>query len=355
MADEDSLQTATYRILDASANRAGEGLRTLEEVARFRLNDAELTARLKSMRHDLTAALGRLPRASLLAARDTEGDVGTEIQAAAEYQRAGTLGVVAAAAARIQQSLRVLEENAKTIDLVAAAEIEQIRYRSYPLAAQLELSLDRNDRLVRLAQSKLYALVDAGPSEQAFAETVSQLLKGGVDVIQLRDRRVDDRTLLARAKVAAAIARDADKLFIVNDRVDLAVAAEADGVHVGQQELPVVDARRILGPQRLIGLSTHSIEQAREAVAVGADYIGCGPVFAGHTKDFDRYVGTDLLSQVAAEIRLPAFAIGGIDASNVDQVIDAGFRRIAVTGALRDADDPLAAARDLSERLGDGR
>lgn len=351
MTDEDPPQTATYRILDASANRAGEGLRTMEELARFLLNDAELTSRLKSLRHDLMSAMSRYCRASLLAARDTEGDVGTDIRESSEYQRAGAAGVVAAAAARTQQSLRVLEEYGKTIDATAAAEIEKIRYRSYPLAAQLELNLDRNDRFVRLSRSRLYALVDAGPNEQAFADVVTRYLEGSVDVIQLRDREVDDRTLLARARVAAEIANNCGKLFIMNDRADLAIAAGADGVHVGQDELPAAEARRILGPQRLIGVSTHSIAQARAAVADGADYIGCGPIFAGQTKSFDHYVGTPLLAEVAAEIDLPAFAIGGIDASNLDQVIEAGCRRIAVTGALRDASDPVAAARELSERL----
>ena len=115
--------------------------------------------------------------------------------------------------------------------------------------------------------------------------------------------------------------------------------------------MPVVDARQIVGPTRLIGLSTHSIEQAREAVVVGADYIGCGPVFPGRTKSFDSYVGTDFLREVAAEVALPAFAIGGIDVTNVDQVIKTGVNRIAVTGAVRDAADPKAVVIAMKEKL----
>jgi thiamine-phosphate pyrophosphorylase len=351
MPNEDSVQTATYRILDASANRAGEGLRTMEEFARFVLDDAEMTGRLKSLRHDLMAAISQLSRNSLLAARDTDGDVGTEIRESSEYQRASLMGVVAAAAARTQQSLRVLEEYGKTIEAAVAADIEQIRYRCYSLSAKLELRLDRDDRRLRLSESRLYALVDAGPSEQEFTASVTQLMEGGVDVLQLRDSGADDRTLLNRARRGTTIAREFGKLFIMNDRADLAVAAETDGVHVGQEELPVAETRRIVGPQRLIGVSTHSIEQARDAVAAGADYIGCGPVFPGRTKAFDNYVGTSLLKEVSDEIELPAFAIGGIDAANLDEVIDAGCRRIAVTGALRDVSEPVAAARALQERL----
>ena len=112
------------------------------------------------------------------------------------------------------------------------------------------------------------------------------------------------------------------------------MAADADGVHVGQEELPVPQTRQIVGPERIVGVSTHSIQQARQAVADGADYIGCGPTFPGRTKNFESYPGTKFLTQIAAEIQIPAFAIGGIDMTNVGQVIETGVRRIAVTGAM---------------------
>ena len=180
---------------------------------------------------------------------------------------------------------------------------------------------------------------------------VDRVSKSEVDIQQLRDQQADDRTLLGRARLGATIAKSHGKLFIMNDRADLAVAGDTDGVHVGQEELPASEARRIVGPTRLIGVSTHCIEQARQAVAEGADYIGCGPVFPGRTKSFDAYVGVDLLRDVAREIEIPAFAIGGIDRSNVEEVVQAGCRRIAVTGALRDVDDASAAAAELAERL----
>lgn len=347
---------STYRILDASANRAGEGLRTIEEFARFALDDADLSGQVKSLRHNLATVVNRLPRRSLLMARDTSGDVGAAICEPGEYVRTDLAEVVAAAATRTQQSLRVLEEYGKTIDVSFAAEIEQIRYRCYTLSAALELRLRPIDSRIshrrdRLRQSSLYVLIDAGSDEATFGQTVTCLLDAGVDVLQLRDRTVDDRTLLSRARQGAEIARQADKLFIVNDRADLAAAADADGVHVGQEELPIAEARQIVGPHQLVGVSTHSIGQAREASADGADYIGCGPVFAGRTKTFESYVGTAFLAEVAAEINLPAFAIGGIDGSNVNQVVDAGIQRIAVTGAVRDAEDPAVAVRQLKTFL----
>lgn len=342
---------ATYRILDASSNRASEGLRTLEEFARFLLDDAEATADLKAARHELAAALTRFPRTLLLSSRDTDSDVGTEISQPSEWVRQNVGEVVAAAASRTAQSLRVLEEYGKTIDAEVAARIEQLRYRCYTIFANLELKLSRNVRRQRLAESHLYALVDAGEDANQFADLVRLLFTSGVDIIQLRDHNHDDRTLIERAKLAMAIRHEVGGLFIVNDRADLALAADADGVHVGQEELPVDVARQILGPERLIGLSTHDIHQARQAQLAGADYIGCGPVFPGQTKSFDDYVGPDFLRQVASDIELPSFAIGGIDGSNVDQVIDAGFHRIAVTGVLRDTDDPASTARALKNQL----
>jgi thiamine-phosphate pyrophosphorylase len=137
----------------------------------------------------------------------------------------------------------------------------------------------------------------------------------------------------------------------MNDRADLAVVTEADGVHVGQNELSVKEARRIVGPHRLVGVSTHTIEQARQAVLDGADYIGVGPVFSSATKSFTSLAGLELVRQVAAEIALPWFAIGGINAENVGSVLDAGATRIAVSHAILSADDPEAAAKALHGRV----
>ena len=340
-----------YRILDASTNRASEGLRTMEEFARFGLNDVGLAGELKSLRHQLTASLAAISRESMLMARDTEADVGTSIREVAEYDRPKLVDVIRAASARVQQSLRVLEEYSKLIDRDASQQIERLRYRAYTLSAQLELCSTRLDALVKLDQSRLYVLIDADANETDFIETVIRLAQSDVDILQLRDRSVDDRTLLQRARLGTKLARDHGKLFIMNDRADLAVAADTDGVHVGQDELPAADARKIVGANRLVGVSTHSIGEARAAEAAGADYIGCGPVFPGRTKKFDAYVGTLMLEQVAAEIAIPAFAIGGIDASNVDRVIGAGIRRVAVTGAIRDAEDPASAAAALRSAL----
>jgi len=340
-----------YRILDAAANRAGEGLRTLEEYARFGLDDANQSEAWKTLRHDLAASLARLPRQLLLSARDTPSDVGTEIGDSREYCRADVAAVIAAAATRTTQSLRTLEEYGKTLDAHIAVQIEALRYRCYTLAADLELQAPANWRRERLRQSHLYALLDCGETDDAFAKKIADLAVAGVDLFQLRDTVTDDRAKLQRARIGCKTAHQHDALFIVNDRADIAAAADADGVHVGQSELPAQAVRQIVGSGRLVGISTHSIEQARQAVADGADYVGYGPVFAGHTKTFEKYVGTAQLAQIANEIPIPLFAIGGIVEKNLRQVLAGGSNRVAVAGALRDADDPVAATKRLKSML----
>lgn len=331
-----SVPTAVLRILDANQNRSREALRVIEEYLRFALDDAHLAELAKRLRHRLQEALAPLSRSEMLSARDTAGDVGTQITTASESQRSDAQDVVAAAFSRLQESLRSLEEYGKTVDGSMAAAIEGLRYDSYTL----EKAIGTTSRACeRLAECRLYVLIDASAHEAAFAARVERLVTAGVDCLQLRDKHLNDRTLLARAKLLRKLTAGSGTLFIMNDRPDLALLSHADGVHVGQEELPVAEVRRIVGVDMLIGLSTHSIEQAREAVLAGADYIGVGPVFPSGTKAFEQFPGLDFVREVAQEIRLPAFAIGGIDSQNVGQVVAAGLRRVAVGGAANGAAD----------------
>ncbi len=343
-----SEQIAALRILDAAANRAGEGLRVIEDYLRFHLDDRHLTRLCKAIRHELAATLRIYGDRERHAARETQADVGTSVSLPAEQTRSNLAAVLSASFKRVEQSLRSLEEFSKTMSPETAATIEQLRYRVYTLE---KVTGTTHHGIERLAGAQLYVLIDGGPSIDSFRGTVQSLIGAGVSVLQLRDKNLADRQLLERARLLRDISTGTETLFIMNDRPDVALLAGADGVHVGQDELTVKDARRILGPRGLVGLSTHSLEQARAAVLDGADYIGVGPTFPSHTKQFAEFTGPELLRAVAAEIRLPAFAIGGITAANVDQVLDAGFSRIAVSGAVTAAQDPATAARQLQARL----
>jgi thiamine-phosphate pyrophosphorylase len=329
-------------------------LRVVEDYARLILDDRHLTAVCKQLRHELAAALVAIPFDDRLAARETQCDVGTALDTSSERSREDAGSVLRANFARLEQSLRSLEEFGKLFDEGCAAAIKQLRYRAYTLQRAAEIT---GRAAERLASARLYALIDARPSREDFQRLARSLIGAGVAVIQLRDKQLDDRELLARGRLLGDLTNEgrptARTLWIMNDRPDLAALARADGVHLGQEDVSVKDARRIVGPDCLVGVSTHSIEQARQAVLDGADYIGVGPTFPSGTKQFDRLPGPELLRAVAAEIRLPAFAIGGIGVQNLAEVLAAGFTRIAVSRALLSSADPAAAVREIRKRMKD--
>lgn len=339
---------AVYRILDANLNRCTEGLRVTEEHLRFVCEDAHLSSICKELRHDLASCMQAIPASALHAARDVSGDVGTHITTDSEERRGDIKSVVTANLKRVAQSLRSLEEYTKLLAPQLAAELEALRYRSYTLERSISLLYASQQRL---DSAYLYVLIDGRESLDAFEQTATLLLHNDVDVLQLRDKRLSDRELLERAQTLRRLTRDAARLFVMNDRIDLALASGADGVHLGQDDLSVGMARRILGPDVLIGVSTHAIEQAREAVLDGANYIGCGPTFPSQTKSFEAFPGLDYLRQVAAEIALPAFAIGGIDCDNITDVCETGFSRVAASNTILSSPDPGKTATTLALHL----
>lgn len=350
-------QTRTLRILDAAANRAREGLRVVEDYVRFTLDDAFLSRQLKELRHSLSTALRSLDEVSLISARDTQADVGTSIQTATEMQRASLLDVARANLKRIEEATRTLEEFSKVATAFdpSSAELQQlparlgqVRYQLYTLEKAI---LTVHHSRQRLDGASLYLLLTQSLCRLDWETVLRQAMDGGVRVVQVREKHLSDRELLAHARRVRSITAESGTLFILNDRPDIAVLAEADGVHVGQDELSVADARRIVGPERLVGVSTHTIEQARQAVLDGANYLGVGPTFRSGTKSFDEFAGLDFVRQVAAEIALPSFPIGGIDLTNVAEVVAAGARRVAVSGAICRAERPVAVAAELVERL----
>ena len=200
-----------------------------------------------------------------------------------------------------------------------------------------------------LQRARLYLVIEAQPGGRDPEELLRSALQGGVDVVQLRDKAADARAIVRAGRVFRRLCDAYDALFVVNDRPDLAIACAADGVHLGQDDGEVAAARRLVGDDLLIGVSTHSPEQVDEAR--DADYIAVGPVFATPTKPEYEPVGTELVEYAAAHARAPFFAIGGIDPGNVGTVVDAGAERVAVGRAIRHAADPREAARALRARV----
>ncbi|HEY7120404.1 MAG TPA: thiamine phosphate synthase [Tepidisphaeraceae bacterium] len=336
------------RILDANFNRAREALRVVEDYARFVLDDPGLCGSLKQLRHDLAAATEPWVEWAILL-RDTAGDVGTELTTQREAVREDTAAVVTAAGKRLGEALRTIEEYLKTERGDAAAAVESIRYRFYEIELEVARTLRRP--VARFARVRLYVLITEAVCRRPWLEVAEAAIQGGADCLQLREKELEAGELLRRAKALVELCRKSDVLCIVNDRPDLAVLAGADGVHLGQEDLPCVEARKLLGPEKIIGISTHNLEQARRARRDGADYIGVGPVFRSSTKTRDFLPGLEFAREAARAVDLPAVAIAGITEANVDEVLGTGVQAIAVTAAVGGCEDPKGAAARLKEKI----
>jgi thiamine-phosphate pyrophosphorylase len=208
-------------------------------------------------------------------------------------------------------------------------------------------------RRERLRTARLYFVCDAHPRGADPEPLLRAALSGGVDIVQLREKTLPRREIELAALTFRRLCDTYSALFIVNDDPELARACNADGVHVGQDDTPAADARELLGPEAVIGLSTHSEEQIAASAEVPIDYISVGPVWETPTKEGRPGVGLELVSHAAESAAHPYFAIGGIDPTNAGQVVEAGARRLGVVRAIRDAEAPTAAAESLRVALGE--
>jgi thiamine-phosphate pyrophosphorylase len=351
------------RIIDANANRAREALRVMEDLARFALDDPKLSSDLKSLRHDLRAAIDSLSdhgldRGTRLASRDTDHDVGTTISTPAEARRDSLRDVALAAASRLTEALRSIEEASKTLSATGPAGLsgvsgafESLRYRAYTAEQQLALALTTG----RCPQWRLCVLLTADLcKDRPWLLIAEAAIAGGADCLQLREKTLDARELLSRARALVALAKPRNVSIIINDRPDIALLAGADGVHLGQTDLPVAEARRLAGDRLLIGVSTTNLDQARAAARAGADYCGLGPMFPTTTKHKPFIAGPEYLRSYLADLmlaRIPHLAIGGITPDNISTLTAAGCRGIAVSSAVCAAPDPESACRALISRL----
>ncbi|HEY1685093.1 MAG TPA: thiamine phosphate synthase [Tepidisphaeraceae bacterium] len=337
------MNSDTLRILDANANRAREALRVLEDYARFSLNDAALSAELKTLRHELTTALKPLLPEAILH-RDTPNDVGCENKTATEFSRPDLASVIIAAGKRLGEALRSLEEFSKALDPSIAAQIEKLRYRFY----DLELGISRTLHPAKF-HARLCVLITESVCKLPWLEAAEQAILGGADCLQLREKALEGGELLCRAKAFVQLCKKHNVISIINDRPDIAILADADGVHVGQTDLPATEVRKLIGPNKFVGVSTHNLDQAREAVRDGANYIGVGPIYKSPTKPRDFIPGLSFAAQVTKEIPIPTLAIAGITPQNASEVLATGITGLAVTAAVLASENPRSAAAELRQ------
>ncbi len=331
------------RLLDANINRSAEGLRVLEDIARFSLDNQKISAAIRSLRHRVRDLFkGR--EHSLLSARDSVADVGqiTSQQATGSDERDGLRDTVLSNFKRVQEASRSIEEILKTKGEYSAGKIvEELRFSVYELETELMSFFSRQ------LPSGIYGILGEKFSlGRSNVEVARQMVEAGVSVLQYREKLKykSSRAIYEECLAIREITREAGIPFIVNDYADIALMVEADGIHQGQDDIPIKALRKI-APDIILGCSTHSPEQAQQAIADGADYIGVGPIFTTQTKeDVCDAVGLEYLEYVAKHHDIPFVAIGGIKRNNLPQVLQRGAKTVCLV-------TEIIGARDINKRI----
>lgn len=330
-----------YRILDANINRASEGLRVLEDMARFYYNNRAFSKRLKELRHSIRKNVSKL-LPDLLDSRDSANDVGVKTSMELDIDRKASVTELAAANfKRVQEALRTVEESLKVLEEYELSKLyESYRFCIYSIEREYFETMIRRDNLKKNFTG-LYCITSEENSKgRSNIEVVEKMIKAGVGVIQYREK---DKSLLEKYTECEKIREltlASGVALIIDDNVDIAMMVKADGVHIGQDDLPIERVRKLVGEEMIIGLSTHSPKQAEDAVRRGADYIGVGPLFRTNTKkDVCEPVGLKYLDYVVENIKIPYVAIGGIKEHNMDEVLSHGASCIAMVTEIVGADD----------------
>ncbi len=344
------MDRAVYRIIDANFNRAREGLRMAEEFCRFALDNQQLCSRCKEIRHKLSTAAAKFGMQQLAAARDTENDVGCGLTTNHQLHRQNLEDCAAAGLARTVEAIRVISEAISIDDAKLAGEIEKMRYECYSLEKDIALF---GFTAVRFKNTRLYCIltVQEGLDVLKLAE---QCAAGGADCLQLRVKNMPDDRFCSIAKEFVKICQQNDVISIVNDRADIAIASGADGVHLGQNDLPADAVRKMQMKPLIIGVSTHSIDELSKAVQQRPTYVGIGCVFPTQTKQDAEICGLEYVRQANEFLKdkaIETVALGGITLENIDKVLKAGARRVAVSSCVCSAKNPQEMCRKLKQLL----
>ncbi|MCD6472363.1 thiamine phosphate synthase [Candidatus Aerophobetes bacterium] len=341
-----NLEKSIYRIMDVNLNRACEGLRVIEDGVRFILNDYSLTKRVKELRHCIIKAVKEFPQINqtkLIVSRDIKRDVGMKIK---EDERRKFEEIIEANFRRVEEAERSMEEFGKLFSPIIGEKFKQIRFRTYSLEKKIRIKFKKR------CDVALYIITDSHLIGENFEQKIKEVVFSGATVIQLREKNLPFAPFLKRAIKLRKIVPFKKTLFIINDRVDIAVASQADGVHLGQEDIPLKDARKIMGENKIIGISTHSLNEAMKAEKEGADYVAIGPIFPTSTKaDVSLPRGTEIISQIKKAVNIPVVAIGGINEGNVEGVLRAGADGIAVISAIFKEKDVGLATRNLYKKI----
>lgn len=329
------------RLLDANINRAAEGIRVLEDISRFCYNNMNMSEKLKKIRHSIRKNNNNICR-QIIEARDIRSDIGPALSSKLNIDGKQNLGQLAEANfKRTEEALRCCEEALKVLGMDGLSrKYEALRFEIYSIEKEFHQKLFAEKRKFKL-NTNLYCITSEEHSKgRDNIEVVERMIDAGIKVIQYRDK---NKSMLEKYRQCVKIREmtlQAGVTFIINDHADLAKSVCADGVHLGQDDLPVDEVRKVVGTQIILGVSTHSPEQALKAVEDGADYIGVGPLLRTFTKKgVCDPVGLEYLDFVLENIHIPHVAIGGIKLHNIGEVRKRGAKCIALVTEIVSADD----------------
>ena len=339
----------SYRIIDANINRISEGLRVLEDHFRFAVVDKPLNEKLRNYRHIVRESLKEFDL-KLISCRESLNDNGLNISMASEIDKKSShKEFIVANFKRIEEAVRSVEENLHLLNEHSKAKIfENIRFEIYELEKQAVAKMKK-----QLPHGIYCITAEEYSNGRSNIEVAKAMVKAGIKIVQYREKeeKKSRNIILAECREIRKITKDSGTLFIVNDFLDIAILSDADGIHCGQDDLSVADIMK-LSPSLMIGISTHSPDQAQKAVSDGADYIGVGPIFkTGTKKNVCQPVGLEYLNYAVKNICIPFVAIGGIKENNISQVIERGAKTVCLVSEITGADNIKDKIEKLNEKF----
>ena len=322
-----------FQIIDANLDRAREGLRVLEDWARFGLGDNEFVIKIKNFRQ----LLGKNHLKIYKQSRNYTVDQCKGITHSEQFKRKTPEQIICSNACRVQEALRVVEEFSRLHNHQLSEIASEIRFEIYTLEVEL-LSLSKRKKSAQIIkENHLYVITD---QKEKLTEIIEGLLIAGVKIIQHRFKRGTDKDHLEEAIKIKNLCKSYNSLFIINDRVDIALASNADGIHLGQDDLDLKTARKLLGYSKIVGISANNAIDISNALREGCDYIGIGPVFETTTKKNKKPLGIENIKTLTKDLNIPWFAIGGIKSSNILYLKRNGFKKFALVSQLMNSEDP---------------
>ncbi len=333
-----------YQIIDANLDRAREGLRVLEDWARFGLEGNDFVTKIKDFRQ----ILGKNHLEIYKQSRNHVEDQSKGLTHQEQSKRKTPEQIISSNSGRVQEALRVIEEFSRLHNHALSKIASEIRYEVYTLEIDL-LSFSKHKNAEKILKGNdLYVITD---HKDNLLEIIEEILIAGVKIIQHRFKTGTDKDHLQEAIKIKNLCKRYNSLFIINDRVDIALASDADGIHLGQDDLDLKTARKLLGYSKIIGMSANNEIDISNALKDGCDYIGIGPVFETKTKKDKKPIGIEKIKTLTKNLNIPWFAIGGIGANNISYLKSNGFKKFALISQLMNSEDPKQDAIMILKQL----